>query len=154
MKKLLVFVIAIISTAYAQDRSSGCGMGWQVTKSMTTTGSYTRALTNATFSNTFAMTSGTSGCARHDLVMKQKEKIYYVESNLVPLRREVAMGEGERVNALAAIWGCSDASKLSPVLRKNYRNLFYKKGAMDTVNKLDELIISNPELKAQCILEA
>jgi hypothetical protein len=80
MKKLfVVLALGLISFAYAQDRSSGCGMGWQVTRSMTTTGSYTRALTNATFSNTLAMTSGTSGCSARGIVMTDKEVQYFVE---------------------------------------------------------------------------
>lgn len=149
MKKLfVVLALGLISFAYAQDRSSGCGMGWQVTRSMTTTGSYTRALTNATFSNTLAMTSGTSGCAKHDLVMKQKEKIHYVEANLIPLRREVAMGEGERLNALAAVWGCANTEAFAPALKQNYRDLFYKKEASDVVQKIDELF------QGQCALNS
>lgn len=141
MRKILfISAFMLVSAAHAQDKSSGCGMGWQVTRSMTTTGSFTRALTNGTFSNTLAMTSGTSGCARHNLVLKQKEKIHYVEANLIPLRREVAMGEGERINALAAIWGCTNAEALSPGLKKNYRELFYKQEASDVVQKLDSMI--------------
>ncbi len=142
MKKLFVtLAVALLSTgAFAQDKSSGCGAGWQVTKSMTTSGSSTRSLTNATFSQGLAMTSGTSGCAKHDIVMQEKQKIHYVESNLVPLRREVAMGEGERINALASIWGCQNADSLAPSLKRNYRRVFYKKNPSEVVKGLDALL--------------
>ncbi len=145
MKKMIfVLLLGLTTTAFAQDRSSGCGLGWQVTRSMTTTGSYVRALTNATFSNTLAMTSGTSGCAKHDLVLNQKEKIHYVESNLIPLKREVAMGEGERLKALAAVWGCAHSENFAPVLKQNYRQLFYKKEAAQVVQEIDQLVTSAP----------
>ncbi len=144
MKKIFatLAVVLISTTLLAEDKSSGCGAGWQVTKSMTTSGSVTRSLTNATFSQSLAMTSGTSGCAKHDLVMQEKEKIHYVESNLIPLRREVAMGEGERINALAAIWGCQNAESVSPSLKRNYRQLFYKKNPSEVVQGLNTLLAS------------
>ncbi|MBY0516974.1 MAG: DUF3015 domain-containing protein [Bacteriovoracaceae bacterium] len=148
MKWILIALVFSLS-AFAQDRSSGCGMGWQVTRSMTTSGSYTRALTNFTFSNTLAMTLGTSGRSKHDLVMKEREKIYYVEANLIPLKREVAMGQGERLNALATVWGC-ESQTLGSALKSNYRQLFKNKSAEQVVKQIDSLILVMPELKAHC----
>lgn len=138
--KFLIFLSLLSLNAWAQDRSSGCGMGWQVTRSMSTTASYTRALTNATFSNTFAMTSGTSGCAKHDLVMKEREKIFYVEANLIPLKREIALGRGERVEGLAQVWGC-ESGEFSQLLKRNYRQLFKKSEASDVVQQIDSLVL-------------
>lgn len=143
MHKMFFFIFLVFSmNVFSKDKSSGCGVGWYVTKSMTTTASYSRALTNTTFSNTFAMTSGTSGCARHDLVLKEKEKIYFVESNFIPLKREVAFGRGERMSALAEIWGCSNSKELTDVLRKNYREIFHKTSPSTVVEKLNQLIQS------------
>ena len=141
-KWIFVVFLALSMNAFAQDKSSGCGIGWQVTKSMTTTASYVRTLTNATFSNSIAMTSGTSGCARHDLVLKEKEKIYFVESNLIPLKREVALGHGERMSALATIWGCKNNEGLTHTLRKNYREIFHKTSPNAVVDKINQLMDS------------
>lgn len=141
-KWIFVILLALSMNAFSQDKSSGCGIGWQVTKSMTTTASYVRALTNGTFSNSIAMTSGTSGCARHDLVLKEKEKIYFVESNLIPLKREVALGGGERMSALANIWGCANNESMTKTLRKNYREIFHKTSPSTVVEKLNHLMES------------
>lgn len=138
--KFLIFLSLLSLNSLAQDRSSGCGMGWQVTRSMSTTASYTRALTNATFSNTFAMTSGTSGCAKHDLVMKEREKIFYVEANLIPLKREIALGRGERIEGLAQVWGC-ESGQFSQLLKQNYRQLFKKSEPSDVVQQIDSLVL-------------
>lgn len=142
-KWIFVVLLALSMNAFAQDKSSGCGIGWQVTKSMTTTASYVRTLTNATFSNSVAMTSGTSGCARHDLVLKEKEKIYFVESNLIPLKREVALGRGERMSALASIWGCKNNQSMTNTLRKNYREIFHKTSPNTVVEKINHLMENN-----------
>jgi len=141
-------------TTFAQDRSSGCGMGWQVTRSMTTTGSYTRALTNATFSNTIAMTLGTSGCAKHDLVMLEKQKIHYVENNLVPLKREMATGKGERIQALAQVWGCPNSDALTGLLRANYAEVYRTEDPNAVVERVNQIIRRNPHLETACEIKA
>lgn len=122
----VIMIFSSISYLYAGDRSSGCGLGWSVTKSMTTSGSSTRNLTNATSSNTLAMTSGTSGCEKHSLVLQDKMKIHFIESNIRPLEFELAIGSGERLNTIGRIMGCSDERipHFSSILKKNHNYIF------------------------------
>ena len=111
MKGIILFLMLCLThLSFAAEKSSGCGLGWRVTKSMTTTGSSIRGLTNHTFSNTFGMTSGTSGCQKHDLVLLQKKKIHFIEANRGPLDYEVALGQGERLEALVNLFGCQGES--------------------------------------------
>ena len=153
-KCLLAALFVFSVSAMAQDRSSGCGMGWNVTRSMTTSGSYTRTLTNATFSNTLAMTLGTSGCSKHDLVMLEKQKIHYVENNLVPLKREMAIGKGERIQALAHVWGCPNTEALTGLLKANFSEIYQSENASDVVENVNSMILRNPSLESACEIKA
>lgn len=95
-------------TILAGDTSTGCGVGWYVTKSMTTTAASTRWSTNATFSNTLGMTSGTSGCARHSIVMDDKMGLHFIAANYQNILLDVAKGNGEYLLGLSRSMGCSD----------------------------------------------
>lgn len=157
MKFFIVSVIVstfALGTAFAQDRSNGCGMGWRVTKSMTTSASYTRALTNATFSNTLAMTSGTSGCARHDLVLNEKSKIHFIESNLIPLQYEVAVGSGERLEAAGVLFGCQQSmTEFKAALKSNSSKIFGGDNSASNVKgKVEEVISTDKNLSSSCII--
>lgn len=124
---LSVFVgLMVVSSVRADDQSSGCGLGWSVTKRNSLVSSWVRSMTNVTGSNTIAMTSGTSGCAKHDIVMKKSEAIHYAEANYQKLLSEVAIGSGEHLSSFVAILGCTgDASSLAAAaLQKNYETLF------------------------------
>lgn len=148
---LVVFSAGFLTEAVAKDRSNGCGVGWMVTKSMTTSGSFTRSLTNATFSSEFAMTSGTSGCAKHDLVKVEKQKIHYVENNFHPLKREIAFGEGERVNALAKVWGCQNSQFVGRVLKNNFSEIYETSSPSVVVEKVNTVLLRAPNLISKCL---
>lgn len=113
-------------SAHAEDQSSGCGLGWQLFKKNSLVSSSLRSTTNAFALNTIAMTSGTSGCARHDIVMKQKAALYYAEANYQKLQSEMAEGQGEHLQAFAKLLGCqgSSAVQAGQVLQGNYDQVF------------------------------
>jgi hypothetical protein len=158
MKYLLnfFFFISLSSLSFAGDKSSGCGLGWKVTKSMTTTGYTVRASTNGTFSNTFGMTSGTSGCEKHSIVLNEKKKIHFIESNLVPLRYEIALGAGERLDALTHLFGCyGDDTKaiFKNTLRSKSGDLFLGKArALDVYMGIEKFIQSDSTLGKSCLI--
>jgi len=155
MIRILVSLVFILSmNAYAADSSSGCGIGWMVTKSMTTLGSFTRSLTNATFLNTFAMTTGTSGCTQHDLVLNEKQKIHFMESNMAPLQYEVALGNGERLEAMGMIMGCQQESMshFKTTMKKNSGEIFSDESAPQVLNRMEKVIFSDQTLSSHCII--
>ncbi|MBF0316228.1 MAG: DUF3015 family protein [Oligoflexia bacterium] len=124
---LLILSMTILSPLAAlADSSVGCGLGWQVTKAMTTTAATTRVSTNFTFSNTFAMTSGTSGCAQHSLVMKQKLDLHFVEANYQNIQIDMANGSGEYLFALARTMGCPEevTAIFGNESRKHFNEIF------------------------------
>ena len=122
---LLLSAVLLAPSAFAQDTSSGCGLGWAVTQRQSLLSSAIRASTNATFLNSIAMTLGTSGCARHDLVKNEKREIHYVESNLENLAVEMAQGDGESLRGLVAVLGCAPGvyGEFSSVVQAHYSEI-------------------------------
>ncbi|MBF0298071.1 MAG: DUF3015 family protein [Oligoflexia bacterium] len=119
----ITMVIMPLTLFAAQgDTSVGCGVGWYVTKSMTTTAATTRVSTNATFSNTLAMTTGTSGCARHSIVMNDKMGLHFIAANYQNILLDVSQGNGEYLIGLSRSMGCSD--KVSSVFSNETRSHF------------------------------
>src|SRR5689334_498155 len=106
----------VIGSAFAADKeelsgnqgSDSCGLGWQVTKQKSLLGTSTRGTTNAYLSPTWSMTSGTSGCEKHDVAKKDQDAVKYVATNLYPLSAEMAEGRGEYLVGLAQVMGCND----------------------------------------------
>lgn len=152
MKSLLILILASLPlTAMAKgEQSSGCGLGWQVTKAMNTSASATRNTTHAVSSNTFAMTSGTSGCAQHSIVKLEKSKIHFMEANLIPLRYEAAVGMGERMSAMAGIFGCLNSEVFNSKIKENYVQIFSNDSAQSVLREVENLILSHRELSSNC----
>lgn len=123
---LIALSVLVVTPAFAGDQSSGCGLGWELFKKNSLVSSSLRASTNAMASNTVAMTSGTSGCAKHDIVMKDQEVRHYAEANYQKLLSEVAIGSGEHLSSFVAILGCHGAAGVSAsqVLQQNYGTIF------------------------------
>lgn len=118
----IVFALFSSTASFADDQSSGCGLGWQVTKKNSLVSSFVRSITNAVTSNTIAMTVGSSGCAKHDIVMREKAAEYFAEANYLKLQTELAEGQGEHLQALGMILGCD--GNVGAVLQSNYETIF------------------------------
>ena len=122
---LLVFLAS--SLAFAEDKSDGCGLGWQVTKKMSMVATTTRTTTNSIIPNTFGMTSGTLGCARHSVVLKDKAPQHFVEANYETLLVEMSMGQGEALQAFSQVLGC-DSKALGQMVQENYSAIVPRAG--------------------------
>lgn len=123
----IIFALSIQSpVAKADDQSSGCGLGWMLFKKNSLVSSSLRATTNAFAFNTIAMTSGTSGCAKHDIVMKEKEALYFAEANYQKIINEMAEGKGEHLQAFAKVLGCnaSAAAMAGKTFQNKYEAIF------------------------------
>jgi hypothetical protein len=117
MRKLALLVgfmvIASASSAAAAGYgSAGCGWGGDVVAKKHFWGQFGALLLNGVSSNqTFAMTSGTSGCKKAlGAVLAQQEQQKFVEGNFTTLSKEMAAGEGEHLSTLAGLMGCSTES--------------------------------------------
>ena len=118
----IIGVFAISQGAQAGD--SGCGLGSVVISKNSKLLQLFSMTTNATFiSQAFGITSGTSGCSSSGLVQNDKAIEYFAEANRDDLAREMAQGEGEKLDVLASLHGCRDVAAKSAFRRTAQRSL-------------------------------
>jgi len=107
LKKLLMFSVAVLfvgtqvglAMAANPDTGPGCGLGklaWSDYKGQKEIAPQVMmATTNGTFgSNTFGISSGTSGCTNDGKVMGDSKTIMFAELNFDNLSQEMAQGQG------------------------------------------------------------
>jgi hypothetical protein len=131
MKRLLMLsalaVLLAAPTAFAGN-STGCGLGhmlWDGQSGMVA--NILGATTNGTFgTQTFGITTGTSGCNASDTVYNQTQQEQFVAMNYDKLSTEVAQGNGEYVSALAELMGCNAAAQpeFARMTQSKYESLF------------------------------
>src|SRR4026208_2072238 len=112
---LLVLQAAGVEAAGNPDNGPGCGLGklaWmdyggqkQIAPQVM------MATTNGTFgSQTFGISSGTSGCANDGVIMKNKH-INMASRSFESLAEEMAQGRGEHLASLAALLGVPEEAQ-------------------------------------------
>jgi len=91
------------------DTGPGCGLGklaWQNYPHAKTKGSQVMmATTNAWGFNTFAISSGTSGCTDDGKWWAEQKAVMFAELNSDALTQEMAQGRGEHLASLATLLG-------------------------------------------------
>ena len=156
--KVLVLVamgtVGLSLGALAADQSSGCGLGWSVTQKMSLFASSTRTTTNGIGSEPSAMTSGTSGCAKHSIATKEKEQTYFTELNYQNLAIEMAKGNGEYLQAFSRVMGCSADSfpGFSAVMQSHYPQIFTGDSAtpVEVLQNVRKQLETHSELSSTC----
>ncbi len=156
MRIIIIALLAIISvsSAFAGDSSSGCGMGWEVAKNQSLVSSSTRAIVNATFSNTIAMTLGTSGCAKHSIVNNDAKGIHFAEANMNQLAIDMARGNGEFVTSFASVFGCQNSRAFGSMVQANYETVLPSDSTsgVELYNNVKAQIKNNATLSSTCSL--
>ena len=118
MKRTFVLLIAMafvgvqagVAIAGNPDTGPGCGLGklaWNDYKGQKEIAPQVlMATTNGTFgSNTFGISSGTSGCTNDGKIMSDSKTIMFAELNFDNLSQEMAQGQGEHLASLATLMG-------------------------------------------------
>jgi hypothetical protein len=151
----LVLTSAMQQIAYAEDTSSGCGLGWQVTQKMSILSSAVRLTTNTVLPNTFSMTFGTSGCAKHDLVKNDEKAVEFAVNNYDSLIVEMAEGHGEFLDGFAQALGCTPeaVSNFESFTQSRYQGIL-ESSANDGIQFYREVrsqLMTSPELANQCV---
>jgi len=124
-KILLSSMLLLTLNSFAADSSSGCGLGWSVAPKNSLVSSWTRAITNAMASNTLGMTSGTSGCAKHSIVINEKKGIHFVEANFQQLIIESAKGSGQYLNAFSEVVNFKgDIKTFGKIMQLNFTKIY------------------------------
>jgi hypothetical protein len=98
------------------------------------------------------MTSGTLGCAKHDLVKKKDEQAaFYAVENYDSLRQEMAEGSGENLRAFASLMGCEQDAYVgfAQMVRKNFSSI-----ASDSNTRLDLVVNVRSQMERDPVLSA
>ena len=125
----LFMTVAIASTGFAAGYgAAGCGWGGKVIGKNNDKLAQLGAtiLNNSSGNSTFAMTSGTSGCSKAmGLVTAESEQTLFVENNYNGLVKEMAAGEGESLNTLSGLLGCSanQTHSFASFAKENYNSI-------------------------------
>ena len=148
--------MALVATTsvFAADSSSGCGMGYEVAPKQSLVSSSTRSIVNGTFSNTVAMTLGTSGCAKHSIVQNDAKGIHFAEANMNVLALEMARGNGEFVTTFASVYGCNNSEAFGSMVQSNYESVLPSANTtgVELYNNVKTQIRNNATLSASCSL--
>src|SRR5213593_3981533 len=117
LKKVLLLSVAVLfgmqvglAMAVNPDTGPGCGLGklaWSDYSHQKNIGPQVlMATTNGTFgSQTFGISSGTSGCTNDGKVMAEQKTTMFAQLNFENLSQEMAQGQGEHLASLATLLG-------------------------------------------------
>ena len=116
-KKVIMLSVAVLfgmqaglSMAANLDTGPGCGLGklaWgDYSHQKNIAPQVLMATTNGTFgSQTFGISSGTSGCTNDGKVMSEHKTTMFAQLNFENLSQEMAQGQGEHLASLATLMG-------------------------------------------------
>jgi hypothetical protein len=115
-KKVLILTVAVLFSVQAglamaanPDTGPGCGLGklaWGDYKGQKEIAPQVMmATTNGTGMNTFAISSGTSGCTNDGKIMAEHKVTVFTAANFENLSQEMAQGQGEHLASLATLMG-------------------------------------------------
>lgn len=147
MKKFLIsaaFIAAFsVSQAFALD-STGWGLGSIIFKGQAGTIQQILAVTtNGSFgTQTFGISSGTSGCDQNGRVSGGTGKIFaFLEKNMEQFAVDAARGHGETIDTIAALTGTS-SDKVGEVVKENFAFIFdsHDVSAVTVTLKVSELL--------------
>ena len=145
MKKAALFLVLFLgsaSNAFAYD-STGCGLGSLVFKGQKGPVPQILAVTtNSTYTQTFGITSNTSGCDSYGRITGGTGRMFaFLENNLDQFAADSAVGKGETIEAIAAITG-RDAETVGRVAHNNFAELFGDKdvSAVTVTLKMADLL--------------
>ncbi|MDP2506640.1 MULTISPECIES: DUF3015 family protein [unclassified Oceanobacter] len=131
MKKIAAIAILTASSSFAlaANGPAGCGLGTAVIfpDANEWHEHVLAATTNGTSGNqTFGMTSGTLGCEAAHGPLSQGLTQAFIDDNMDQLAADVAVGEGETLNALAEVVGVdlSDRATFAAALQADFDAMF------------------------------
>lgn len=131
------------------DNGPGCGLGHQVWKGQTGLAAHVLAATtnNTAYIQAFALSSGTSDCDPNKQVKNEYQRKVFVAANYDELARDVALGGGDRLAALAALSGVEPADRdaFYRTAQQEFNTLFKAESTSDDMlASLDNLIAGTP----------
>jgi hypothetical protein len=139
MKRLLIATSLLLIPTLASAQNIGqCGWGSKLMAGQRGIAPQVlAATTNGTSGNqTFAITTGTSGCTQDGVVSSSWKTAKYIDSNLNKLARDVSAGQGETLTGLASLLNVEESLRphFYKTTQENFATIFAADGATtDTV---------------------
>jgi hypothetical protein len=150
---LVASLLPTLAMARGNHPMAGCGLGYLLlsNKDNDKVTQVLGSTTNGTFgTQTFGISSGTSGCTEDGAVKVARATEVFADVNLASLRQEMAAGQGEYVSTFATLLGATDTTRPQMVrfFQTEYQNLFPKaETSSDEMLKiLTDKLASHPEL--------
>lgn len=149
----LIFATPAFAAGYG---AAGCGMGGKLIGKnndiLAQLGAFT--LNGVSTNQSFAMSSGTSGCKTSGITKSESEQTRFVASNYQNLAKQMAAGEGEDLIVLAGMLGCPNdkAGHFANLTRENYDSIFASEQTTpaDVLASLKHDLSADPVLSASC----
>ena len=135
MKKLLIVgLMSLAPLAVHAGGSAGCGQGSTLFDGQSGLAPNVLAATTNGLSgnNTFGMTTGTLGCDQNDSISAAADG--FLNANMERVARDMATGQGESLETLAALIGIEEADKASfyTVSQSNFKSIYSRDDVTST----------------------
>ena len=140
MKKIIGLIAAVGLTAsvYANE-NTGCGLGSIIIKNQNTVVlQVLAATTNATGSQTFGITSGTSNCDKPSNFVSNDKLNKFVSENMDELAMDISAGQGETLTTVAKLMNVEDTKAFSSKLQANFTNIYTSEN-VTSANVIDSI---------------
>ena len=145
---LLVFSWASIASAYHYG-TAGCGIGSLAFKDKPGKIQIVAAtLNDLVIPQTFAISSGTSGCKD----TKESSAQLFFDTNKNAILTEIAIGTGETLDGISKIYGCTQPGLLNSTLKKHFYSTVKDEVPTPDVVRygVETLIKKNKNLNQSC----
>ena len=124
----MIAVLPLSAMAAGENNVGSCGWGSKVFAGQKgVVPQVLAATTNGTSGNqTFAITSGTSGCSQDGAVSSNWKTAMYIDGNKSKLAMDMSKGSGESLESLAQLIGVKDADKVAfyRTTKDNFAQIF------------------------------
>jgi Protein of unknown function (DUF3015) len=161
LKKVLLLAVAVLFGSQAglamaanPDTGPGCGLGklaWSDYKGQKEIAPQVLMVTtNGTGMNTFAISSGTSGCTNDGKIMSEHKTTVFASLNFDALTAEMAQGQGEHLASLATLMGvpAERHGEFFAMTQERYMSLVQAGEASPValVKSLNDAVVGHPVL--------
>jgi hypothetical protein len=124
---LAAFPIGAMAAGASSDASGGCGVGSKLFEGQKGVAPQVLAMTtNGWLGQTFAVSSGTSGCSQDGVVKSNWKTAMFIDGNKDKLARDMSTGSGEALESLAKLIGVKNQDKAAffRVTKENFARIF------------------------------
>lgn len=153
-KSLLLFGMSFAYAGMAFANGAGCGLGAVIFEGSSGTMSHLSAATTngSSGSQTFGITSGTSGCDSDSTVQVEQKQAEFVATNLPQLMNDISRGYGIYLSSYGRLLGCSgDMEQFSSSLQKEMSSLTSGSvEASDVLEQTKTIIRNDAQLSSSC----